>query len=157
MTASDPASATPYPGDPDIATQSLARLPVILERLDSGGFRLSSPDLPGWSATGHGPHQLARCMDEAWVELQIAAYSRRHGQEYDLAHLAATPKTARPEAARRWPSPYDPRDWVPLPGGDWLSPSGRRYRADTTTVAKVKARRAQLGLPVIPADEEATP
>lgn len=142
------------------APTSLARLPVIVERLPGGGLRLSSPDLPGWSRVGRGAHELARNLDEAWLELQVAAYAAGHGETYDLAHHDARPETqpavrplTRPDGARIWRYSHDPAEWRPLPSGDWESPSGRTYRGDSAAVAKVIARRTQLGLPVKAPDE----
>lgn len=123
---------------------------------------MTSPDLPGWSAIGRGPHELARHVDEAWTELQIAAYSTTRGQAYDLAHheiraenLAprVQPLTRSTDGARVWRYSHDPADWRPLPGGDWESPTGRRYRGDSEAVSKVMARREQLGLPNVAAEE----
>lgn len=124
---------------------------------------MTSPDLPGWSAVASGVHELGRNVDQAWVELQIAAYARTRDTTYDAERHDArdpTPPRVRPLTAsggeRIWRYSHDPADWRPLPGGDWESPSGRRYRGDSAAVAKVVARRGQLGLPC-QATEEETP
>lgn len=143
---------------PDLA--DLAVLPVNVQRLPDGGVRITSPHLPGWACIGRGPHEIARCLDLAWTELAIAAYAATQGQPYDLAHhadrtsLPSVRAVTRQDGRRIWRLSHDPADWTPLPGGDWLSPSGRRYRAGASVLQRVIDARRAAGLPVDPPDVE---
>lgn len=151
------------PVDPDVSGGvSISRLPVVIEKLDGGRLRMTSPDLPGWSAVGRGAHELARNVDEAWMELQIAAYAGARGEAYDLAHhevRAEQPKPGRYGPGDPLPdwrdarNGYDPSLWRPLPGGDFESPSGRRYGAGSWQVQRIVAKRLAAGLPVVHPDD----
>jgi hypothetical protein len=106
-----------------------------------------SPALPGWSVTASDPIAVARAVADAWRELEVAGYAERHGATYDLAHLA--PAAAEGQPGRRWPDPWHPRLWEPLPDGRWRSPTGRVYRPQAAVVRRVVAWRRELGLPVV--------
>lgn len=150
------------PAGPDVSTPSVNRLPVVLEKLDGGRTRMTSPDLPGFSAVARGVHELGRIVDQAWNELQIVAYAATRGVAYDAAHHQ--PKAEHSAPGRYGPDDplpdwrlhrngYPPADWVPLPGGDWESPGGRRYGAGAWQVAQVKVKRAAMGLPIVHPDD----
>lgn len=128
-------------------------------------------------AAAHGqPYDAAHLADPTydpdgdaepgWLRLEDGGWRSPTGIKY----AAGTPRSLRrdqiargegPPVTRRvvtdggrpiWRLRHDPAAWSPLPGGDWLSPSGRRYRADSSQVLKVIALRLAAGLPVTPPD-----
>jgi hypothetical protein len=52
---------------------------VTIERQPAGGLRFTIPGMPDWAATAHGAFEIARAIDAAWTETDIAAYARRRG------------------------------------------------------------------------------
>lgn len=136
-------------------------IPLQVETLPDGRFRLSTPVARGWAAVASDPRQLFMAVRSAFTEVAVASYARAHREPYDLDRLtthipndplAGTRQSrvpgARPAGRRK---AYNPHDWVKLDAqgtGEtfWQSPSGRRYRADTKVVRNVVLRRAELGL-----------
>jgi hypothetical protein len=51
---------------------------------DPGGLRFTMPAFPDWAATASGAHEIARALDAAWTEQQIAAYARSRGTVRDV-------------------------------------------------------------------------
>lgn len=140
---------------------------VQIEELSTGHLRISTPAARGWAVTVRTEHDLARAVGSAFTEAQVAAYSRWKGDAYDLDELTAAlagdpmaPPRVRPSRrdypppgvgygpGQRRPDTSAPADWVKLEDGRWRSPGGRAYRPETDMVAKVKARRLALGLPI---------
>jgi hypothetical protein len=129
---------------------------VLIERLPSGGYRLSTPYARGWAAVCLTPMQLANAMPTAFAEVSISAYARAKGAVYDLDQLtgqvigdvlagAPASRAKRPRASRR--AAHSPADWSMTDTGAWRSPGGRIYGPETLAVQRVKVKRAALGLP----------
>lgn len=102
-----------------------ARMVLTVTRDREGRLVIASPYLPGWATACRTPGGLARALEEAWREHDVRAYANSHGEEYDLAGLAADPE---PDGT-----------WHRLADGLWLSPSGRRYGEHTAMVQRVIA------------------
>lgn len=136
-------------------------IPLQVDVLADGRFRLSTPVARGWAAVASDANQLYQAMRSAFTEVAVASYARAKREPYDLdqltGHVPGDPLAgsrqsripgARPAGRRK---SYNPEDWVKLTdqsdgGAVWQSPSGRRYREDTKVVRSVLTRRAQLGL-----------
>lgn len=136
------------------------QLTVVVSRRPGGGFILSTPLCPGWAVPARTPAELAQMMEQAWQEAAVAAYARLRGALYDLA---ATEEEIPPEAyavGRAHPADapdeverarrrrcqrgiHQPEQWVELPDGAMLSPTGRRYGPQTRVASAV--RRAREG------------
>lgn len=122
---------------------------VRLETLASGLLRVSTPQARGWAVTVHTRDELARAVQQAFIEAQVASYATWKGEAYDLDVLTevdeSSPLTAatktRDFTMRARTDVHNPDDWVPLPDGRWRSPGGRVYGADTDAVRKVLAKR----------------
>jgi hypothetical protein len=135
---------------PDRSGREEPTLPLEVRRVDGKrAIAFASPALPGWtrSVPASDPIAVAKAVSDALAELQIAAYASQRAEPYDLAHLAPAPAEA--EAGRRWPDPWHPSLWTPLPDGTWRSPKGRIYRANSQIVGRVIRTRRELGLPVV--------
>lgn len=137
----------------------IRELPIQVERLPSGGIRVTTPLARGWAAVAHDQHELARSIATAFTEAEVASYSRFRGQVYDLDALtghvpgdalagSARGRVRGPAGRRRAKKSYPVTLWQKLPDGRWRSPSGRAYRADTRAVQQMVARRVAEGLPV---------
>lgn len=133
-------------------------IPLQVDVLADGRFRLSTPVARGWAEVASDPRQLFRALNNAFTEVAVASYARAKRQPYDLdqltGHVPGDPLAgtrqsripgARPAGRRK---SYNPEDWTRLADqpGVWQSPSGRRYREDSKVVQSVLSRRAQLGL-----------
>lgn len=136
-------------------------IPLQVDVLADGRFRLSTPVARGWAAVASDPRQLFSAMRDAFTEVAVASYARAKREPYDLdqltGHVPGDPLAgsrqsrvpgARPAGRRK---SYNPADWTKLSdqsGAEavWQSPSGRRYREDTKVVRSVLTRRAALGL-----------
>jgi len=120
-----------------------------LETLASGLLRVSSPQARGWAVTVHSRDDLAKVVQLAFIEAQVASYATWRGQAYDLDAMTpvdeSSPLTAatrtRDFTLRARSDVHNPDDWVPMPDGRWRSPGGRVYGADTDAVRKVLAKR----------------
>lgn len=127
---------------------------MMVEPLDTGGYRLSTPHARGWAAAVRTPHELAQGLTQAFIETQVAAYARAHGRVYDLdgltAQVVGDPLASRPvtrEArVRRGRRSHSPADWQMTDNGRWRSPAGRVYGPSTQVVQRVLAARERLGL-----------
>lgn len=143
-----------------------AVLKLMVARLPNGALRFTTPTTPGWAAVATCPAQVARCIEAAFVEVQLAAYAAWRGVVYDLAeheeelppealHVGerhpAEPEPRPPsvdEVARqraiKHPRTHDPADWRRLPDGFLRSPAGRRYspasRQGQAVLAAMRAR-----------------
>lgn len=138
-------------------------IPLTVEYLAGGRMRVETPLTRGWSSVVRSPHELARAIEAAFVEVTIAGYARSRNEQYDLSKLTAQvdgdPRTAlsmsasaapthRPVRTGKPPKPrHDPADWAKLDDGRWRAPGGKRYRADTQVVRNVLRLRAEKGLP----------
>jgi hypothetical protein len=122
---------------------------VRLETLASGLLRVSTPQARGWAVTVHTRDDLARAVQQAFTEAQLASYAAWKGEAYDLDAMTevdeSNPLTAatrtRDFTARARSDVHNPDDWTPLPDGRWRSPAGRVYGADTDAVRKVLIKR----------------
>lgn len=142
---------------------------LTVERMTSGGVRVTCPEAPGWARTARTPIELAHALTEGWQEAEVASYAQQRGQTYDLlAHDRAALELAtdglqlpadpgeREELveqvanAARLPGATskraDPLAWTPQSNGSWLSPSGRCYGATTQVVQRVLALRQEMGI-----------
>lgn len=63
---------------------TVERITVTIERLPAGGLRFTMPGWDDWCAVGHGPFEIARAIDAAWVEADIATYARARGTIRDV-------------------------------------------------------------------------
>jgi hypothetical protein len=131
-----------------------AAIMVMIEPMASGGYRLSTPYARGWAARVQTPLQLARGVQQAITEVQVAAYAKAHGMVYDLdgmtGQVAGDPLAGRPvtrEARpRRGRRSHSPADWVMTDNGSWKSPKGRVYGPATQIVQRVLEGRRRMGL-----------
>jgi hypothetical protein len=137
-------------------------IPLTVERLSDGRFRIETPLTRGWASVVRTQAELARAIECAFVEVTIAGYARSRNAKYDLSQLteqdaadprtaltaaAGTPPTHRPPRASGRPPQHDPAAWVKLPDGRWQAPGGRRFRPDAQVVRNVVALRRERGLP----------
>lgn len=141
---------------------------IRVDQLDNGRLRISTPTARGWAAVAGNQPELARAIQGAFTEAQVAAYARWRGTQYDLDALTAhvpgdalagrkpqrvqgkTKSTKRaPRTNEGWgygqqrPDVHLPGEWCEQPDGRWRSPSGRMYRADAAQVVRVRRRLAQ--------------
>jgi hypothetical protein len=138
-----------------------AELRLTLSRGPDGGLVIRTPMTPGWAFCAMTPAQLAHGIEQAFAECAIAAYARFRGVLYDLAETEeevpaaalsagsrhpAEPTLDEVERRRRrnHPGTHPPEAWVELEDGAMLSPRGKRYRPDSLTASRVRARRAGL-------------
>lgn len=144
---------------------------IRVDQLPNGRLRISTPTARGWAAVAGNQPELARAIQGAFCEAQVAAYARWRGTQYDLdamtAHVPGDPLAGRKpqrqqakgnkRAARTgegWaygqqrPDVHLPNEWAEQPDGRWRSPSGRMYRADAAQVIRVRRRLAQTEAPV---------
>lgn len=137
-----------------------------VEAMPDGRFRVSMSQARGWAMVVRNQAELNRAVTQAFTEAQCAAYATWRGERYDLDDLTEplpddrmAPPRARQRKPRntaeegwgrnqRRPDVRPPEEWVKLPDGRWQSPGGRTYRADTSQVRRVIARRIQEGLPI---------
>lgn len=134
-----------------------------LKTLDSGQVRVSTPQARGWATVARGPDQLWHAVRAAFAQASLAGHAAWTGTGYGPDELTAAddptepaprrPPRVEPREGVSWarnaaarPDVADPAEWLPLPDGAWLSPSGRRYRS-ARIIGPVIARRAALGLP----------
>lgn len=137
-------------------------IPLTVECLPDGRLRIETPLTRGWSAVVRNPHELARSIEQAFVEVTIAGYAKSRNATYDLSRLtervdddprtalvasAGTPPTHRPVRATGRPPRHNPAAWTKLPDGRWQAPGGRRFRPDSQVVRNVLALRREQGLP----------
>lgn len=135
---------------------SPAAIMVMVEPLHGGGYRLSTPHARGWAMQVQNPIQLARSVEMAFREVQIAAYARAQGKVYDLdgmtMQVAGDPLASAPAARERRPrvsrKPHSPADWQMVANGSWRSPKGRVYGPATQVVQRVVENRKRMGLPI---------
>jgi hypothetical protein len=145
---------------------------VRVEQLENGRLRISTPTARGWAAVAATQPELARAIQGAFTEAQVAAYARWRGTRYDLDALTAhvpgdalagkkgqrkqgTGKTNKraPRAGEGWgygqqrPDVHLPNEWAEQPDGRWRSPSGRMYRSDAAQVVRVRRRLEQTTAP----------
>jgi hypothetical protein len=63
---------------------TVGTLMFAVTRHPSGGLRFTMPQFPDWAATACSPHEIARALDLAWTEVDIAAYARSRGTVRDV-------------------------------------------------------------------------
>lgn len=101
-----------------------------------------------------------RGPDGSWTSPQGRRYeagSERARRRDEIARGEGPPPTRRivnGDGTPIWRVAHDPADWTPLPGGDWRSPGGHRYRANSAQVTRVIALRLAAGLTVTAPDVE---
>lgn len=130
---------------------------IQVETLPGGRLRVSTPQARGWAAAASTPQELARAVQAAFAEVQVASYARAKNAGYDLDLLTEQVRGDPLAGERRAPSrsrarrrSYPVENWTKMEdqSGVWVSPSGRRYRPGTQVVRLVVAKREALGLPV---------
>jgi hypothetical protein len=131
---------------------------VLVRRTPDGGLLISTPLTPGWCVPAKSPAELARCMEQAWLEYACAAYARVRGTLYDLAateeqippgayavgaeHPAEAPdEVSKARRRREQRGIHQPEEWVELEDGSMLSPSGHRYGPQTLIASRVRRAR----------------
>jgi hypothetical protein len=138
---------------------------LTVDSLPDGSLRVTTPTARGWAAVARSQADLARAVQGAFTEAQVAAYAAWRGTTYDLSeitdHVPGDP-LAPPRPKRRarrtrggdgWgygqqrPDVHLPTEWTELPDGRWRSPGGRAYRADAAVVQRVRARLAMTTIP----------
>lgn len=152
MSSTIPVNSLPSPGEGRVPRAIM----VMIEPLASGGYRLSMPYARGWAAAVRTPHELARGVQRAFTETQVAAYAHAHGKVYDLdgltGQVVGDPLAGRPVAreqrSRRGRRSHSPADWQMTDSGLWKSPKGRLYGPATQVVQRVLAARERMGLPI---------
>jgi hypothetical protein len=136
--------------------QRVRAIALQVETLDSGRLRISSPHARGWATTAATPSQLFAAIQDAYTEVQIAAYARAQGKTYDLDQMTtrvpgdalADGSPAREKVVRRTRrKSHDPANWTRMDDGRWRSPTGRAYREDSRVVQDVITRRRERDLP----------
>lgn len=142
---------------------------IRVDQLEGGKLRISTPTARGWAAVAGNQPELARAIQGAFTEAQVAAYARWRGAQYDLDTLTAhvpgdalagkKPQRQKggnkraPRTGEGWsygqqrPDVHLPNEWTEQPDGRWRSPSGRMYRADAAQVVRVRRRLAQEAPP----------
>jgi hypothetical protein len=128
---------------------------VRLETLPQGFIRVSTPQARGWSVTVRTRDDLARAIQQAFTEAQVASYAAWRGEAYDLDAMTevdnSDPLTAATRThnftARARSDVHNPNDWTPMPDGRWRSPGGRIYSSNTDAVRKVLAKRRRQPRP----------
>lgn len=128
---------------------------VRLETMPEGFIRVSTPQARGWAVTVRTRDELARAIQQAFVEAQVASYAAWRGEPYDLDALTPVDNTHPLTAATRTrdftvrarTDVHNPDDWTPMSDGRWRSPGGRLYGPDTDAVRKVLAKRHRPHLP----------
>lgn len=146
--------------------QPLARTPhqpntisLTVEQLPDGRFRLSTSQARGWAYAARSPLDLARGLQAAFTEVQVASYGRARGEAYDLdvltEHRPGDPLAGSPQQRVRrlgGNAPYSPAQWekttTPEGAVRWRSPAGRLYRPDTKAVLLMVEKRKAMDLPV---------
>lgn len=137
-------------------------IPLTVETLPDGRWRIETPLTRGWSSVVSTPQELTRAVHEAFVEVTIAGYARSRNAKYDLSKLteqvdgdprtslvaaAGTPPTHRPIRTGR-PPRHDPSSWSKLADGRWQAPGGRKYHPESQVVRNVLRLREDKGLPI---------
>lgn len=149
----------PFEPSPAVVHQPRA-IPLQVEALPDGRFRLSTPAARGWAAVAGNAMELTLALRSAFTEVAVASYALARRQPYDLdvltSHVADDPLAGQPQGRVRGATPtgrrkpYHPADWSKQADESgaavWVSPSGRRYREDSRVVRDVVSRRAALGL-----------
>lgn len=147
-----------------MASHQPTMIPLTVELLPDGRWRVETPFTRGWSSVARNPQELARSIQQAFTEVTIAGYARSRNAKYDLSQLteqdptdptrtalaasAGMPATHRPPRVSGRPPRHDPASWSKLPDGRWQAPGGRRFRADSQVVRNVVALRQERGLPI---------
>lgn len=145
----------PIPGIPP--GQRVRSISVEITHLRNGGYRVAMTGARGWAAVATNPVQLARAVEQGFLESQVAAYARAKGEAYDLdaltTHvpgdaLADSPQgRARDRRAPRRAKVFAPEEWTRMEDGRWRSPgTGRAYREDSKLVQGILAKRGAAGL-----------
>lgn len=121
---------------------------VVFTQEDDGRLAIKANGAPGWAAVVRTHEQLAHAVHRAFIECQVAAYSRWKGEEYDQNPY--TDPLPPPPAQRKKPrrDVYSPEEWVKTEDGRWLSPSGRLYSPRSHMAKVIEANRIKAGLAV---------
>lgn len=154
---------TAEPAPPGVGHQ-VRSIPIQVEQLPDGKYRVSTPLARGWAMVGRSPQEVGRAIASAFVEAQCAAYARWRGQRYELDDLTE-PVHGDPMAPPRrpirmrtnrenvgWGRNQDRPDqhpieaWERLPNGRLRSPGGLTYPPDSLVGQRVLARAARMGI-----------
>jgi hypothetical protein len=144
----------------DVAHRARTISVQVEHRLD-GTMRISTPHARGWAAIARTPFELARGLQQAFIETSVAAYARGRGEAYDLdamtSHVPGDALASLPPQRVRSKSPqrrkaHSPADWQKVTmedrsGAMWRSPGGRMYGSQTAAVQSVIRKRVAMGLP----------
>lgn len=139
--------------------QRVRVIPLQAELLPDGGIRISSPMARGWAGHARTPAELAKTMQAAFVEVEVASYARAKGANYDqdrlTEHVPGDPLAGSKMTRRRGPvqrrAAHPPEAWTLQDDGYWRSPAGRRYPptspAVLRVVAKLEAKKLTIDTP----------
>jgi hypothetical protein len=120
---------------------------VQVTQMERGVWRVTQAMTPGWAGLARTPAELARVVEQAFAEAQIAAHARWRNTPYETVDTPPHRRSPRPARAGHRRDVHDPRGWRITPEGKWVAPgSGRLWRPDSQAVARVRHRRMQLGL-----------
>lgn len=134
--------------------QRVRAIPLQAEIMPGGGIRISSPMARGWAGHARTAVELVQAMQQAFTEVEVAAYSRAHGQYYDqdrlTMHVAgdslAGERKERHRGAAQRRAAHPPEAWSMLDDGSWRSPGGRRYPANSPQVQRVISKLEAKGI-----------
>jgi len=136
------------------ARRLVSNVPLNVEALPGGKYRVSSPAARGWAGVAGTPHELARVLAQAFHEVTRASVARANRDRYDLDGLtmkvAGDPLAGKPQARiRAAPGAatrsirhraHAPESWTRMEDGRWRSPGGRMYSHDSAAVRSVRKR-----------------
>lgn len=137
---------------PAPSPRQVRRVIVQVDQPARGLLRLTTPSAPGWAATARNPYELARALELAFVESQVAAYSKFRQCEYDMSEpeQEVTPRRRPRRRSASRCDVHDPREWTLTADGRWKAPGGNKYRESTDTVQRVMQARMRMGLSAHP-------
>jgi hypothetical protein len=156
-------------GGPAKTRHQVRTLNLRVDDIPGVGLRISMATARGWAGVARTPQELARVVQQAFTEAQVAAYAKWRGVGYDLSQVTdavpgdplAPPRPRRPArrnrreegwgAGQRRPDVHLPTEWEEQADGRWRSPAGRMYRPDSAMVVRVRAKLAQMTPPNVAA------
>lgn len=134
--------------------QLVSTVPLQVEALPDGKYRVSSPLARGWAGVAGNPHELARVVTQAFREVTRASNARMRREAYDLDAMTmkvAGDPLAGSARSRVRVAPgsgtrtvrhraHDAEAWTRMEDGRWRSPGGRMYSHDSAAVRNVRKR-----------------